>query len=104
MDTSRTTEKTAEEVEAVKRTIKADMPETYAAIQARAADSDIGRQAFALVTRGIKGEPNCFYAVERGHVVGTPFDIPDVTGELASLIVRFGCSFLIMWQPIKAGG
>ena len=95
MDTSRT----AEEVEALKRTIKAHMPETYKAIQARAADDDLGREAFGLVTRGLRGEPNCFYAMERGHVVGTPFTMPDVSAELAAYMVRFGCQFLIMWAP-----
>ena len=95
MDTLRT----AEEVEALKRTIKAQMPQTYKAIVERSADTDLGRQAFALVTRGLKGEPNCFYAMERGHVVGTPFNVPNVTADLASYMVRFGCSFLVMWAP-----
>jgi len=89
----------ADEVEAFKRTIKAHMPETYKAIQARAAEDDLGREAFALVTRGLRGEPNVFYAMERGHVVGTPFNIPDVSAELAAYMVRFGCQFLIMWAP-----
>ena len=98
MDTLDTT-RTTDEVEAIKRTIKAHMPETYKAILQRSADTDLGRDAFALVTRGLRGEPNCFYALERGHVVGTPFNLPNVTPELASVIVRFGCSFLVMWAP-----
>ncbi len=99
MDNSRTAVRSAEEVEALKATIKAHMPETYKAIVARSADTDLGRQAFSLVTRGLRGEPNCFYAIERGHVVGTPFDAPDVTAELAAYIVRFGCQHLVMWSP-----
>lgn len=100
MDTTRT----PEQVEAMKKLIKAQMPETYKAIVERSAAADLDKQAFALVTRGLRGEPNCFYAMERGHVVGTPFNIPDVTAELAATIVRFGCSFLIMWAPKGTSG
>lgn len=100
MDTLRTTE----EVEAIKRNIKAQMPETYKAIVERSAETDLGREAFRLVTRGLRGEPNCFYAVERGHVVGTPFNLPDVTPELAAVMVRFGCQFLVMWSPVASKG
>jgi hypothetical protein len=99
MDTFRPPEAGPQRIEFFRQLIKNHMPETYKAIQTRAADSDLGRDAFALVTRGLKGEPNCFYAIERGHVVGTPFDMPDVSSELARTIVQFGCQFLIMWAP-----
>ncbi|MDD2728187.1 hypothetical protein [Malikia sp.] len=95
MDTSRT----AADVEQAIRDIKSHMPETYQAILERAKESDLGRQAYALVRRGIKGEANCFYAIERGRVVGAPFSLPDVTAEMARYMVQFGCSFMIMWQP-----
>ena len=98
MDTYRT----AADVEQAIRDIKAHMPETYKAILERAKDSDLGRQAYALVRRGIRGEPNCFYAMEQGRVVGAPFSMPDVTAEMARYMVQFGCSFLIMWQPDSA--
>lgn len=91
------------DVERVRQLIKTQMPETYKAIVARSADADLGRQAFALVTRGIKGEPNCFYAMERGHVVGAPFELPNVTAELARTIVQFGCTFMVMWAPANGG-
>lgn len=93
------TQKSPAEIERARQLIKTAMPETYKAILARAADNDLGRQAYALVTRGLKGEPNCFYAIEGGHVVGAPFDMPDVTADLARVIVRFGCSFMVMWAP-----
>lgn len=80
--------------------IKTDMPSTYAAIQAHAAAH--GNQAFALVRRALRGEANCFYALEAGHVVGTPFSDRTVTDEVAGLMVRFGVSFLIMW-PAQPG-
>ena len=94
--------RTAANVEQVILDIKAHMPETYRAILNRAQSSDLGRQAYALVRRGLKGEPNCFYAMERGWVVGTPFSVPDVTAEMARYMVQFGCSFMIMWQPDSA--
>lgn len=83
-------------VEAEVARIKAQMPETYAAITARAAED---RGTYGLVRRGLRGEANCFYAMEAGHVVGTPFDMPDVSAELARYMVRFGCKFLVMWAP-----
>jgi hypothetical protein len=51
--------------------IKTQMPMVYGAIQDKA--QEIGKEAFALVRKGLRGEPNTFYAFERGYVVGTPF-------------------------------
>lgn len=82
-------------------TIKASMPGVYGAVQAKA--EEIGREAFALVRRGARGEPNCFYAFEGGRVVGTPFD-QEVTPEVAQLIVRFGATFLCMWPAAAKEG
>lgn len=76
------------------KTIKDHMPNTYAEIQSKA--RTIGRAAFALVRHAASGRPNCFYAVEAGHVVGTPFD-QIKCAEAALLMVRFGSTFLCMW-------
>ena len=51
--------------------IKDYMPAVYAAIKARA--EVVGNGAFELVRRGLRGEPGCFWALEGGRVVGTPF-------------------------------
>lgn len=75
--------------------IKAHMPEVYLSIQAKAAA--IGKPAFALVRRGLRGEPNCFYAFERGRVVGTPFNQTDVMAEIAKYMVQFGCTHIVIW-------
>lgn len=75
--------------------IKAHMPEVYQSIQAKAAA--IGKPAFALVRRGLRGEANCFYAFERGRVVGTPFNQTDVMAEIAKYMVQFGCSHIVVW-------
>lgn len=76
--------------------IKGRMPKTYADIQAQAAAR--GNEAFALVRRSLKGEPNCFYAIEAGHVVGAPFDHlgADVDGLMA-LGTQFGIGFFTLW-------
>jgi hypothetical protein len=79
------------------QTLKIQMPETYKAIQAKA--GEIGNRAYGYVKQGLAGQPNRFYAIERGHVAGTPFDLPNVNAELAKYMVEFGCSFLIMWAP-----
>lgn len=77
--------------------IKDHMPETYKAIKVKA--GEVGNVAYQYVRQGLAGKPNKFYAVERGFVAGTPFDLPGVQEEVARVIVQFGCSFLIMWAP-----
>lgn len=79
------------------QTIKDHMPETYKAIVEKA--GKIGNEAYRFVREGLKGQPNRFYAMERGWVVGTPFDVPGVNDELARVILQFGCTFMIMWAP-----
>ena len=73
------------------------MPKTYAAIQAQATGA-LGREAFALVRRALKGQPNCFYAIEGGHVVGTPFvDMAATLQEVVTLGLMFGIGFMVVW-------
>lgn len=93
MDTLR--KKTPEEVAQDLQRIKTHMPETYKAIQEQAAR--IGNTAFALVRRGCAGEPNTFYAFEAGHVVGTPFTIPEVSEPMAMAMVRYGLAHAVVW-------
>jgi hypothetical protein len=83
-------------------TIKAQMPETYKAIQAKA--QAIGRGAFGLVRRALKGEENCFWACERGIVVGTPFAEHEIQADVARLMVQFGASFVCIWGKEAAAG
>ncbi len=75
--------------------IKDHMPETYKSIQAKAAV--MGKPAFALVRRGLRGETNCFYAFEAGHVVGTPFTLVEVARDIAQYMVTFGVSHVCVW-------
>ena len=75
--------------------IKSHMPETYQSIKARAAAH--GNGVYAEVRQGLAGKPNVFYAMEAGHVMGTPFNDIDVTNKVAGLMVKFGCKHLVMW-------
>lgn len=93
---------TASEVNARLEVIKTKMPKTYAAIQAKA--KEIGTEAFALVKRSLRGEANAFYAMERGHVVGTPFNMPEVTADVAAYMVRFGADFVCIWSAPAGKG
>lgn len=75
--------------------IRQFMPGVYASIRAKA--EEIGREAFALVRRGLRGEPGCFYAFERGRVVGTPFDGCEIQADVAAVMVQFRCAHVCMW-------
>lgn len=77
-----------------------NMPETYKAIQARAAAG--ASDTFNLVRRGLRGESNCFYALERGRVVGAPFDHP-VMDEVAANMVQWGCSYVCIFPSNPKG-
>lgn len=80
--------------------IKRHMPETYKYIQVKA--QEIGNLAYELVRRGLRGEANCFYAVEAGRVVGTPFSTGPITDELAGYMCEFGVAFMCMFNtPAK---
>ena len=95
MDTTKTPAKSPADVEAVIGIIKAHMPETYSSIQAHA--QTLGKGAYALVRSGIKGQPNCFYAFERGHVVGTPFTLTEIARDVAQLMVTLGVQSVVVW-------
>jgi hypothetical protein len=97
MDTRATEAVTPEQVQARLEEIKRHMPETYKAIQRKAAE--IGREAFRFVRQGVAGQPNRFYAMERGWVVGHPFDLPGVSEGMAVNICQFGATHWIMWAP-----
>ena len=86
----------AEKVKKGLQTIKDKMPQTYAAIQEQAAGPR-GKDAYSLVRRSLRGEADCFYAIEGGHVMGTPFLPCEATDEIARHMLQFGCGFLIVW-------
>ncbi|WP_287917821.1 hypothetical protein [Comamonas sp.] len=80
------------------------MPQTYESIQRKAAQ--LGNGVYSMVRRGILGRANCFWAVEGGQVMGTPFESKHpVMAVVAQGLVEFGCAHVcIIAEPPKAGG
>lgn len=102
MDTWTPKQKTGAELAAEIETIRRYMPKTYESIQKKAAE--IGNEAFALVRRALRGEPNCFWCMEAGYVFGTPFNQKGVIDEVARYMVHFGCSAVFMWPAVVKKG
>jgi hypothetical protein len=84
--------------------IKTVMPLTYRSIQNKAAQ--FGNDVYRLVRLGIRGQANCFWAMEGGRVVGTPFaSTHPVAAVAAQGLVQFGCAHVcIVAEPTKAEG
>lgn len=53
------------------------------------------------IKAGMKGEPNRFFAIEAGHVVGTPFDAACDLHHAAKLAVLVGGAFVAMQEPAQ---
>lgn len=79
--------------------IKAHMPNTYTSIKERA---EKHKGTFALVRLGLRGEANCFYAIEAGRVMGTPFT-GEIQRDVAHAMVSFGISHAVIWAEQTTG-
>lgn len=81
--------------------IRDRMPKVYEAIKAKA--GELGNEAYALVRRGVRGEPRCFYACENGLKAGTYWETA-VPTDVAELAARYGVAFVCMWpEPGQEG-
>jgi hypothetical protein len=87
------------DVPALIEDIKRFMPETYASIKRKA--EEVGNEAYVLVRRGLRGEPNCFYAFERGRVMGTPFSLVEVQRDIAQYMVTLGCAHVCIFAMVN---
>jgi hypothetical protein len=47
----------------------------------------------SCIRRALKGEPGLFYAMENGHVLGTPFQAPDFRHQWQGIAVINGTTF-----------
>lgn len=45
------------------------------------------------IRRALKGEPGFFYAIERGHVLGTPFAVTHPFADSQALAITMGSTF-----------
>lgn len=95
MDTAKTGAATKQDVSAQLAEIRDHMPAVYAAIKARAAEA--GNGTFELVRRALRGERGCFWAIEGGRVVGTPFYGHPVMNEVGKALVQYGCAYVCIW-------
>lgn len=93
MDTQTTAKRNVDAEIAV---IKSKMPGVYQSIKDQAAK---GQGVFEVVRRGLRGEPNCFYAIEGGHVMGTPFKDTTIMDDMAALMVRYGKASVCIFAP-----
>ncbi|WP_137860782.1 hypothetical protein [Variovorax sp. 3P27G3] len=76
------------------RLIKDRMPKVYRAIKEKA--DVLGNDVYALVRRGIRGEPGCFYGSESDLKVGTYWHT-DLPTDVAQLVERYGMSYVCMF-------
>lgn len=78
--------------------IRDHMPAVYEAIKAKAAEG--GNGAYELVRRALRGEAYCFWAIEGGRVVGTPFYGHPVMDQVGKALVQFGCAYVCIWPDV----
>lgn len=82
--------------------IKTRMPQTYEQITRKAKVQ--GNGVYTLVRRGLRGDSNCFWAMEAGHVVGTPFEATHpVSAVMALSMVKFGCAHVCTIAEVVHG-
>lgn len=72
--------------------LRQQMPETAKWVDRKR--EEYGKQHVnTCIRRAIEGVPGLFYAMERGHVLGTPFPSTHPIAEDQKLAVELGCSF-----------
>lgn len=47
-----------------------------------------------ILRRALAGERNCFYAIEAGHIIGTPFDWTEKGQFVVSMSILTGAKFV----------
>lgn len=78
--------------------LKSQMPTVATIVQERRqawGDAHVNR----CIKEGLKGRPNRFYAIEAGHIVGTPFDATTDLHHAAKLAAIVGGAFVAMQEP-----
>jgi hypothetical protein len=83
--------------------LRQSMPETAKWV-------DIKRQELGAefvngcIRRAMRGEPGFFYALERGHVLGTPFPASHPVAQDQNYAITTGCTFAgFIATPVKVG-
>lgn len=93
---------TRQAVEEKVELIKKSMPKTYKTIQQWAEEmGDRQGTVFARIRRGLAGKPNCFWAMEAGHVVGTPFQNHPVAQDVTYGVFVWGSHHVCVLGSIE---
>lgn len=84
--------------------LREDMPETADWVAARRLEW--GKDHVnACLRDGLKGTPGRFYAMEAGHVVGTPFPATHQVADVQTYALLLGCRFAVfMARPGETDG
>lgn len=85
--------------------LRQQMPETSKWVDAKR--GEYGKDYVNdCIRRALKGEPGLFYAMERGHVLGTPFPATHPIARDQDFAITTGCSFagFIATPPGAANG
>ena len=79
--------------------IRNKMPKVYDAIQRKVAEQ--GEAVFGMVTRGLRGEPNCFFAIEGTHVAGTPFVDHAICKDVGSIMATCPTVMVCLFREVQ---
>lgn len=72
--------------------LRQQMPETSKWVDAKRVE--LGKDFVNdCIRRSMKGEPGLFYAMERGHVLGTPFPATHPVAKDQQYAITMGCTF-----------
>lgn len=84
--------------------LRQQMPETAKWVEARRLE--LGKEFVNdCIRRAMKGEPGLFYAMERGHVLGTPFPATHPIDQWQRHAVLTACEFAaFIAEPAKQEG
>jgi hypothetical protein len=83
--------------------LRRQMPETAAWVEARRQEWG-AEHVNACLRRALKGEPGLFYAIEAGHVLGTPFPATHPISDWQKYAVATGSKFAsFMATPSEMG-
>jgi len=77
---------------AAKLDLRKDMPETAKWVDGKRKELGI-EHVNGCIRRALKGEPGYFYAIERGHVLGTPFPPTHPIAHEQNYAITMGCTF-----------
>lgn len=81
--------------------LRQQMPETAKWVETKR--QELGKDHVNdCIRRAMKGEPGLFYAMERGHVLGTPFPGDHPVADWQKYAITMGCTFAgFIADPVK---